>query len=114
VANEFVVDQSTSKWCKWHRDSYAVGALARFNNNADLPHPWPRTWPSSLAQEGLLQSLHEHRGPAVEAAHVVETSNPDDRLSPDQGPKQEKVKVNPRPVSQRCVEAPRGIPVPRV
>ncbi len=33
VANEYVVDQSTAKWAKWHRDSYAVGALARFNNN---------------------------------------------------------------------------------
>jgi sulfhydrogenase subunit alpha len=33
VANEHVVDQSTAKWTKWHRGSYAVGALARFNNN---------------------------------------------------------------------------------
>ena len=36
VANEYVVEQSTAKWAKWHRDSYAVGALARFNNNAEL------------------------------------------------------------------------------
>ena len=33
VANEYVNDQSTAKWAKWHRGSYAVGALARFNNN---------------------------------------------------------------------------------
>jgi sulfhydrogenase subunit alpha len=35
VANEYVSDQSTAKWTKWHRDSYAVGALARFNLNGD-------------------------------------------------------------------------------
>jgi len=35
IANEYVSDQSTAKWAKWHRDSYAVGALARFNNNYD-------------------------------------------------------------------------------
>ena len=37
VVNEYVHPQSTAKWCKWHRDSYAVGALARFNLNAELP-----------------------------------------------------------------------------
>ena len=35
VVNEYVSPQSTAKWAKWHRDSYAVGALARFNLNAD-------------------------------------------------------------------------------
>ncbi|MCD6345777.1 MAG: nickel-dependent hydrogenase large subunit, partial [Bacteroidales bacterium] len=35
VANEYVSPQSTAKWTKWHRDSFAVGALARFNNNAE-------------------------------------------------------------------------------
>jgi len=39
VANEYVSDQSTAKWTKWHRKSYAVGALARFNNNAELLSP---------------------------------------------------------------------------
>jgi coenzyme F420-reducing hydrogenase alpha subunit len=33
VTNEYVVEGSTSKWCKLSRDSFAVGALARFNNN---------------------------------------------------------------------------------
>lgn len=31
VANEYVSSQSTAKWARWHRGSYAVGALARFN-----------------------------------------------------------------------------------
>jgi len=31
--------ENTSKWTKLSRESYAVGALARFNNNARLLHP---------------------------------------------------------------------------
>ncbi len=33
ITNEFVTENNTSKWSKLSRDSYAVGALARFNNN---------------------------------------------------------------------------------
>ncbi|NLV32521.1 MAG: Ni/Fe hydrogenase subunit alpha [Acidobacteria bacterium] len=35
VTNEFTVAHSTTKWSKWHRESYFVGALARVNNNFD-------------------------------------------------------------------------------
>lgn len=38
MTNEFVVDHSTSKWCKLSRNSFAVGALARVNNNYKLLH----------------------------------------------------------------------------
>ena len=33
VVNEFVVPQSTAKYGKFNRDSFMVGALARYNNN---------------------------------------------------------------------------------
>ncbi len=33
VVNEFVVPQSTAKYGKFHRGSFMVGALARYNNN---------------------------------------------------------------------------------
>ena len=33
MTNEYVVDRNTTKWCKLSRDSFAVGALARLNNN---------------------------------------------------------------------------------
>jgi coenzyme F420-reducing hydrogenase alpha subunit len=39
VTNEFVVPQSTAKYTKNKLDSYAAGALARFNNNYDRLHP---------------------------------------------------------------------------
>jgi coenzyme F420-reducing hydrogenase alpha subunit len=35
VTNEYVNDRSTAKWTRFNRDAYAVGALARFNNNRD-------------------------------------------------------------------------------
>jgi coenzyme F420-reducing hydrogenase alpha subunit len=35
ITNEFTVAHSTTKWSKWHRDSYFAGALARVNNNFD-------------------------------------------------------------------------------
>ncbi|WP_353683426.1 Ni/Fe hydrogenase subunit alpha [Thermodesulfovibrio sp. 3907-1M] len=39
VVNEFVVPYASAKRTKWHRDSYAVGALARFNLNHEKLHP---------------------------------------------------------------------------
>ena len=39
MTNEYVVEDSTSKWCRLSRESFAVGALARFNNNAALLVP---------------------------------------------------------------------------
>lgn len=38
MTNEYVVSHSTSKWCKLTRNSFAVGALARMNNNYKLLH----------------------------------------------------------------------------
>ena len=34
VTNEYLVDHSTAKRCKYNRESYMVGALARFNNSS--------------------------------------------------------------------------------
>ncbi|MFB6129157.1 MAG: Ni/Fe hydrogenase subunit alpha [Halorhabdus sp.] len=42
VANEYVVEHSTAKFARHERDSYMVGALARFNNNADQLAPRAR------------------------------------------------------------------------
>lgn len=48
VANEFVVPHSTAKHAKWNRESYAVGALARFNLNFQKLHPKAREVASVL------------------------------------------------------------------
>jgi sulfhydrogenase subunit alpha len=42
MTNEYLVEQSTSKWSRLSRQSFAVGALARVNNNFDLLHPTAR------------------------------------------------------------------------
>lgn len=39
VSNEFTVAHCTTKWSKWHRESYMVGAMARVNNNYAQLHP---------------------------------------------------------------------------
>jgi len=39
IMQEYVVQQSTAKYAKHNRDSYFVGALARFNLNSKLLHP---------------------------------------------------------------------------
>lgn len=39
MTNEYLVEQSTSKWSRLSRQSFAVGALARLNNNFELLHP---------------------------------------------------------------------------
>jgi coenzyme F420-reducing hydrogenase alpha subunit len=42
MSNEYSVAQSTSKWSRLSRASFAVGALARLNNNFHLLHPRAR------------------------------------------------------------------------
>jgi sulfhydrogenase subunit alpha len=39
IANEFIVPHSSAKHAKLSRESYAVGALARFNLNSEKLHP---------------------------------------------------------------------------
>ncbi|MDH7600312.1 MAG: nickel-dependent hydrogenase large subunit [Sedimentisphaerales bacterium] len=112
VANEYVSEQSTAKWCRWHRDSYAVGALARFNNNADLLSPLAKEVAARLGLvKGCCNPYMNTVAQLVECAHVVETSIQMIHSLLTKGIRQEK----PRTRSGRagkgvgCVEAPRGI-----
>jgi sulfhydrogenase subunit alpha len=111
VANEYVTDQSTAKWTKWHRDSYAVGALARFNINADLLSPTAKAVAKMFGlKKGCCNPFMNTVAQLVEAAHVVETSIRliDELLT--KGLKSESVRVSPRAgKASGCVEAPRGI-----
>ncbi|HER34922.1 MAG TPA: Ni/Fe hydrogenase subunit alpha [Halothiobacillaceae bacterium] len=111
VANEYVHPQSTAKWTRWHRDSYAVGALARFNNNADLLSPLGKKVAAMFGlKKGCCNPFMNNVAQLVEAAHVVETSIGmiDELLT--RGLKSEKVQVTPKAGrGSGCVEAPRGI-----
>ncbi len=72
MANEYMVEQSTSKWSRLSRNSFAVGALARFNNNFDVLHPAAREIAMSF---GLAPINHNpfmnNVAQLVECVHVV-------------------------------------------
>ncbi|MBS3801961.1 MAG: Ni/Fe hydrogenase subunit alpha [Candidatus Thermoplasmatota archaeon] len=75
VVNEFVVPQSTAKYTKHNRESYMVGALARFNLNADLLSPSAK----ELAKKFDLQPINynpfmNNIAQIVEYVHSVEDS----------------------------------------
>lgn len=111
VANEYVNDQSTAKWTKWHRDSYAVGALARFNNNAELLSPTAQAVAKMFAlTKGCCNPYMNTVAQLVEAVHVVEKAVEliDELLT--KGLKPEAVAVSPKAgKASAAVEAPRGI-----
>ena len=111
VANEYVSDQSTAKWTKWHRDSYAVGALARFNNNGEFLSPLAKDVAKMFGlRKGCCNPFMNSIAQLAEAVHVVEVSQAliDELLT--KGLKEEKVRVSPKAgKGSGCVEAPRGI-----
>jgi sulfhydrogenase subunit alpha len=111
VANEYVVPQSTAKWCKWHRESYAVGALARFNNNAELLSPIAKEVAQSFGlKKGCCNPFMNNVAQVVEIPHVVETAIGFIDTLLTKGLKDEKVTVTPRAGrGAAAIEAPRGI-----
>jgi coenzyme F420-reducing hydrogenase alpha subunit len=75
MTNEFVDARNTSKWCRLSRESFAVGALARFNNN----HRFLRR--EALEEAGKLGLVPGCQNPFmnnvaqfVECVHVVHES----------------------------------------
>lgn len=111
VANEYVVEQSTAKWAKWNRDAYAVGALARFNNNAEFISPLGKKVAEMFGlKKGCCSPFMNNVAQLAEAAHVVEESIAliDKLLT--KGVKPEKVSVTTKAgKGSAAVEAPRGI-----
>jgi coenzyme F420-reducing hydrogenase alpha subunit len=111
VTNEFCVPQSTAKWTKHLRESFQVGALARFNVNHDKLHPKAK----KVAQAfGLKAPCYNpfliSAAQLVESMHVVENSIMilDKLLTKGIKPEKPEVKVKAgRGVG--AVEAPRGI-----
>lgn len=68
VTNEFTVAHSTTKWSRWNRESYFVGALARVNNNYDQLLPQAKE-----AAEDLGLAVPCYNPYMNNAAQVVET-----------------------------------------
>ncbi len=75
VTNEWCVPFSTAKWTKHNRDSYMVGALARFNNNFDQLHPKAKEAAAKLGMQPICTNTFLNTAAqAVEMVHSVEDS----------------------------------------
>ena len=111
IVNEYVVPHSTAKFARHQRDSYMVGALARFNLNEERLSPLARELAASFHLKAVCcNSFMNNVAQLVECAHCIEDSVRliDEVLAG--GLKEERVEVEPtagRGVS--AVEAPRGI-----
>jgi len=111
MTNEFMVPNSTSKLCRLSRDSFAVGALARFNNNGQWLHPVAR----AVAQELELTQpsynpYHHNLAQLVECFHVVYESEEMIATLLDSNLTDYRVPVRPRAgFGVGAIEAPRGI-----
>jgi coenzyme F420-reducing hydrogenase alpha subunit len=111
VVNEYMHPQSTAKWAKWNRESYMVGALARFNLNAEYLQPLATTVAAQFGLEkGCCNPYMNNIAQLVETVHVVERSLQivDELLTA--GITAEEPRVTPRAgCGASGVEAPRGI-----
>ena len=111
MTNEYIVAQSTAKWCRLSRDSFAVGPLARVNNNFSFLHPEARSLAESFR---LVPVSHNpflaHVARLAECIHVVREAVTliEELLGTEYGePRQ---KVAPRAgTGVGAVEVPRGI-----
>jgi coenzyme F420-reducing hydrogenase alpha subunit len=112
VANEYVVGQSTAKWARWHRESYAVGSLSRFKLNHAHLHPLAAQTAKSLGLTPQCCNPYMNSvAQVVEAVEIVEAGieQIDGLLS--RGLRFEPGrKVRPkRGTGSGAVEAPRGV-----
>jgi len=111
MTNEYVDEHNTSKWCRLSRPSFAVGALARCNNNYRLLHPAA----AGMAQQfGLTPLCHNpfmnSIAQLVECLHLThEAIRLLDELLPE-GRAETFVAVTPRAgEGVGVIEVPRGI-----
>jgi len=111
MTNEYVDQRNTSKWCKLSRESFAVGALARFNNNHHLLHPQALEAASTLGLEPTCHNpFMNNIAQLVECVHIVNDSTQliDALMESDSEPTM--VSVTPQTgEGVGAVEVPRGI-----
>lgn len=75
MTNEYIVEQSTSKWSRLSRKSFAVGALARLNNNFQFLHPMAKEVSLSFELRPLnFNPYMNNIAQLVECVHVVAES----------------------------------------
>ena len=111
MTNEYIVGQSTSKWSRLSRKSFAVGALARLNNNFEFLHPLARQVSAGFGLSPLNHNPYMNNiAQLVECAHVVAESIDliDELLDADFSEPRQPVQAK-SGVGVGAVEVPRGI-----
>ncbi len=111
MTNEYVTENNTSKWCKLSRESFAVGALARVNNNYHRLHPKARAVAVQFDLAPMCYNpFMNNIAQLVECVHVVHDSIRLINELVDAGSSQTMVRVTPRAgQGVGAVEVPRGI-----
>jgi len=72
MTNEYLVPGNTSKWARLSRDAFAVGPLARVNNNFELLHPDALQVASRLGLEPVCHNpFMAHAARVVECVHCT-------------------------------------------
>ncbi len=75
ITNEFVVPHATAKYTKHARDSYMVGALARFNLNSEQLSPMAKAWAGKFGlQAPVYNPFMNTVAQLVEFVHSIEDS----------------------------------------
>ncbi len=111
MTNEYCVEQSTSKWSRLSRKSFAVGALARLNNNFAFLHPIAK---EIAGRFGLKPVNHNpfmnNIAQLVECVHVVrESLDLIDELLDSAWEEPKQAVVPKSGLGVGAVEVPRGI-----
>jgi len=111
ITNEFVVQHSTAKHTKHNRDSYMVGALARYNLNSSKLTPLGKNVAEKFGLKApCFNPFMNNVAQLAELAHSIEDSiNIIDHLL-NNGLIEEKIKIDVKAGrGVGAVEAPRGI-----
>jgi coenzyme F420-reducing hydrogenase alpha subunit len=112
MTNEFVDERNTSKLCRLSRDSFAVGALARWNNNGRFLQPAARAAAEELGLEPACRNPFKNNlAQLVECIHVAHESVAlIEELLAEPESVQTMAEVSPREAEGvGAVEVPRGI-----
>ena len=73
MTNEYLVPHSSAKHTRHQRESYMVGALARFNNNYDQLHPRAKEAAAKLGLKPKVTNPYLNTAAqVVEIVHCVE------------------------------------------
>ncbi len=111
IVNEYLVPQSTAKWGKHNRESFMVGALARFNLNSGKLTPMAKETAKSLGLQAVSYNSYMNTvAQVVECVHNFEDSLNIIAELIKEGVHDERPKVTPRAgKGVGAVEVPRGI-----